>query len=98
MGQQLTGISDVLILEEPRLKHDLDLEMIGLEFGFTLSELEVACLLVDGKGTQEIALERGVKESTIRSQILSILEKSGAENRQQLVSTLLRFQKRNWPK
>lgn len=49
-------------------------------FGFTLAEAEVASDLVGGISADEVARLRNVRLDTIRSQIRSILSKSGAPN------------------
>lgn len=89
----LSGISDVLIVEQPRMTHSLDRELIKLTFSLSPTELEVAVLLFEGNSTEEISISRSVKLSTTRTQVLSILEKVGVENRQQLIGILQKHQR-----
>jgi DNA-binding CsgD family transcriptional regulator len=49
-------------------------------FGLTLAEAEVACALYGGATKSAVAATRGLKESTIKSQVDSILLKTGTAN------------------
>jgi DNA-binding NarL/FixJ family response regulator len=49
-------------------------------FGLTLAEAEVACALYGGATKSAVASTRGLKESTIKSQVDSILLKTGTAN------------------
>jgi DNA-binding CsgD family transcriptional regulator len=49
-------------------------------FGLTRSEAEVARALAGGAPTPAVALARGLKETTVRTQVRAILDKTGAAN------------------
>jgi DNA-binding NarL/FixJ family response regulator len=49
-------------------------------FGLSLAEAEVACALYGGATKSAVAATRGLKESTIKSQVDSILLKTGSAN------------------
>lgn len=49
-------------------------------FGLTRTEAEVARMLASGASKVAVADARGLKETTVRSQVRSILEKTGAAN------------------
>ncbi len=49
-------------------------------FGLTLAEAEVACALYGGATKSAVAAMRGLKQSTIKSQVDCILLKTGTAN------------------
>jgi DNA-binding NarL/FixJ family response regulator len=49
-------------------------------FGLTPAEAEVACALYGGATKSAVAAMRGLKESTIKTQVDSILLKTGTAN------------------
>jgi DNA-binding CsgD family transcriptional regulator/PAS domain-containing protein len=57
-------------------------------FGFTAAEAAVARALLEGLTAAEIARRRGVTELTVRSQLKSLLEKSGCSRQAELVLEL----------
>lgn len=57
-------------------------------FGMTRSEAQAACLLAQGMGPEEIARHRKVQVSTVRTLLMRAMDKGGARNLRQLVSTL----------
>lgn len=52
----------------------------------TITEKEIALLLIRGLSMQDISNLRGVKEKTVRQQATQIYAKSGFSNRQELAS------------
>lgn len=60
-------------------------------FGLTPAESSVANWLVTGRPIEEYAHERGVSVATVRSQIKSVLAKSGMSRQVQLVAALARL-------
>ena len=54
----------------------------------TEAETEIALQLYAGKSPEEIASARGVSVATVRTQIKSLLTKSGARRQVQLVARL----------
>jgi DNA-binding CsgD family transcriptional regulator len=77
--------------------HELDwhpLECAGLiqrTFDLTPAETEVTICLMEGQSLQEIADRRGVRVSTIRSQIKSVLSKTGVSRQIDLVRLIARL-------
>jgi DNA-binding CsgD family transcriptional regulator len=69
-----------LILGRPVARNPLGIDAYARQYGLTLTETAVLCALCEGQMPREIAKERGVAMSTIRTQINSILEKSGARS------------------
>ena len=57
-------------------------------FGLTANEAEVACALYGGVTKQAVAAARGVRVSTIRTQVDAILAKTGATNLRDLEQLL----------
>jgi DNA-binding NarL/FixJ family response regulator len=55
-------------------------EMLCDVFGFSSAEADVAAALSGGASAEDVARQRNVSLTTIRSQIRSILGKSGTEN------------------
>jgi DNA-binding CsgD family transcriptional regulator len=60
-------------------------------YGLTAAEAELALLLAEGASLKEAAARRRVKASTVRSQLLSILQKTGARRQADLIRTLARL-------
>jgi DNA-binding NarL/FixJ family response regulator len=56
----------------------------------TLAERQVAHAVLDGRSQREIALERGVSERTVASQVASIYRKIGVSGRRELTAKLAR--------
>jgi DNA-binding CsgD family transcriptional regulator len=54
-------------------------------FGLTAAEARIATAIFEGRRTQQIAEERGVKPETVRGQIKSVLDKAGCNTRVELV-------------
>ncbi|WP_338661889.1 hypothetical protein VQH23_16865 [Pararoseomonas sp. SCSIO 73927] len=73
-----TGWVLVLITPEVMTPDEARLRRAQRLFGFTRKEAEVAIALAAGKSPAEIAEERGVRISTIRTQLVSAQEKAGA--------------------
>ena len=57
-------------------------------FGLSKAEAELAIALLEGKHVEEIAIERHVALSTVRSQLRSILRKTGLHRQGELVQLL----------
>ena len=60
-------------------------------FGLTVAEAEVASRLMDGYEPTQIAHRRGVRVSTIRTQIRNILSKTGLTRQVDLVKLIARL-------
>ena len=59
--------------------------MDGQAISLTKRQLEVLCLLADGKSTDEIAAELGISRTTARNHIANLLAAVGAHSRLQAV-------------
>jgi DNA-binding NarL/FixJ family response regulator len=74
-GQALVLLRDLRAASRPP-----DSSLLRRLFGLTLAEAEVACALYGGATKSAVASNRGLKESTIKSQVDSILLKTGTAN------------------
>ena len=77
------------------LLHDLrspppspDPELLRTLFGLTFTEAEVAYALCGGATKNAVAAQRGLRESTIRTHVASILSKTGSVNLRDLARLL----------
>jgi DNA-binding CsgD family transcriptional regulator len=68
---------------------DLAATLVGL-FGLTPAEADLACALLAGQRPDEVAAERNVKVTTIRSQLSQVLHKTGARRQSELAALLER--------
>lgn len=68
---------------------DLAATLAGL-FGLTPAEAGLACALLAGLRPDEVAAERGVKLTTVRSQLSQVLHKTGARRQSELATLLER--------
>ncbi|MCR0984719.1 helix-turn-helix transcriptional regulator [Roseomonas populi] len=86
------GWTLVLITPEALASDEATLQRAQRLFGFTRTEAEVALALATGQSPGEIAEARGVRISTIRSQLVSAQDKAGASDLRALAIrlTLLR--------
>lgn len=82
----------VLISRDKTGRNEVDLGLVKQVYSdLTAAELQVIGLICNGLTNVEIAERRCRSVMTINSQVKSILEKSGASNRTQLVSHLGNF-------
>ncbi len=71
----------LILLREARPKPDFpDPQILRGLFGLTLAEAEVAQALMGGATKEAVAALRHSQVSTVRTQVRSILEKTGAAN------------------
>jgi DNA-binding CsgD family transcriptional regulator len=80
--QALITITELAPRPPPESRHIAEL------FGLSKAEAELAIGLLEGKQVEEIALERHVALSTVRSQLRSILRKTGLHRQGELVQLL----------
>ncbi|QQR38280.1 helix-turn-helix transcriptional regulator [Devosia rhizoryzae] len=66
----------------------LNAHLLISTFGLSRGEAQVAVALTEGKSGEEIALARGVKTTTIKSQLQSIFIKTGTSSQRELVGFL----------
>ena len=73
---------------------EIDLESVGRAFGLTATEQELAKLISEGLTNAQIAERRTRALDTVRTQVKSVLAKTGSANRTQLVRLLSGFDAR----
>lgn len=78
-GRQLRDINDEM--RRARSSFSESIHQQFLDWGLTLSEQQVAMLLLKGLSFREIAAVRETREKTVRQQASSIYSKSGLEGR-----------------
>ena len=64
-------------------------EVLKTLYGLTAAEARVACLLLDGKSTQEITDILGTSKNTLKTQLQSIFGKTGVRRQSELIRTLM---------
>ena len=72
-----------------RVGDNLALQMFAREHSLTPTEESVLRALCDGRDVDEIAVQHGVAESTVRTQVRSLRDKTGANGIRQLVQRVL---------
>jgi len=83
------SVAAVMILTDPDRMQLTSPELLATIHDLTKAEAEVAIALANALSPTEIAEEKGVKITTIRSQIQSIFAKIGVNTQAQLMKTLL---------
>jgi DNA-binding CsgD family transcriptional regulator len=81
--------SVLLVMARQHLGDNLALQMFAREHGLTPTEESVLRALCDGREVDEIAHEHGVAESTVRTQVRSLRDKTGTNGIRQLVQRVL---------
>lgn len=90
------GVALVLV-EDPDDRDPTVAETLAKLFGLTTSEAQVAALLAEGESPEEAAVTRGVRLSTVRTQIKSLMAKTEARRLTDLVRVLARAPRRPPP-
>ncbi|MFT4194403.1 helix-turn-helix transcriptional regulator [Ottowia sp.] len=81
--------SVMLVMARQRVGDNLALQMFAREHCLTPTEESVLRALCDGREVDEIAVQHGVAESTVRTQVRSLRSKTGAHGIRQLVQSVL---------
>ncbi|QTD45176.1 helix-turn-helix transcriptional regulator [Ottowia testudinis] len=81
--------SVLLVMARQRAGDNLALQMFAREHSLTPTEESVLRALCDGRDVDEIAVQHGVAESTVRTQVRSLRDKTGAGGIRQLVQRVL---------
>ncbi len=81
------GARALVLVKSLTAEQDLAQRLQAL-FGLSLAEALVAIALSQGEATRDIAVARGVTEHTVRSQIKSLMAKTGCRRQGQLVSLI----------
>jgi DNA-binding CsgD family transcriptional regulator len=79
----------LLFVFDPEAAPTVTADLLQRLFGFTSAEGELAVALCAGSSPEEIASERDRSISTIRNQIRSLYEKTGARRQSDLIGLLL---------
>ncbi|HUF75910.1 MAG TPA: LuxR C-terminal-related transcriptional regulator, partial [Longimicrobiales bacterium] len=77
----------ILISDAERI-HDRFAHAIGKLYELTPAEAAIATAIAQGARVSSIALERGVSEQTVRSQLKSVFEKTGTSSQGELAALL----------
>lgn len=90
LAHALEGPASVLlVMARQRASDNLVLQMFAREHHLTPTEESVLRALCDGRDVEEIAMHRGVAESTVRTQVRSLRDKTGAAGMRQLVQRVM---------
>ena len=81
----------LLVIELPQAERRAVIGRVGELFALTAAEREVLALLLDGDSADAIATARGAGVSTVRTQIRSILDKTGMPRQLDLVNMISRL-------
>jgi DNA-binding CsgD family transcriptional regulator len=81
--------SVLLVMARQRAGENLTLQMFAREHGLTPTEESVLRALCDGREVDEIAQQHGVAESTVRTQVRSLRDKTGSHGIRQLVQRVM---------
>ena len=81
--------SVLLVMARQRIGDNLALQMFAREHCLTPTEESVLRALCDGREVDEIAVQHGVAESTVRTQVRALRDKTGAGGIRQLVQCVL---------
>jgi len=65
-------------------------DWLRVRFGLSEAEAALTVALVDGSSLKEAAARRGVRESTVRSQLRSVFRKTNTRRQSELVAKVLR--------
>lgn len=83
------GAAAILVIRRSP-SHESLATTIGMAFGLTEAEANIAAQLAQGSDVQAIAGHRHASVQTVRSQLKTILSKTGARSQAQLVALVLR--------
>lgn len=86
-------IAALLFIRDPEIFDALDTEALHLSFQLSPQELELACALDRGSSLKEIAQDRGVSITTVRSQLYSLMDKMRLNKQTDLVRFLGQYRR-----
>jgi DNA-binding CsgD family transcriptional regulator/PAS domain-containing protein len=85
----LSGPLAMLMVTDPNARPNQLADQVIAMFGVTRAEAEVAASLATGLSVEEVATQRGVRLTTLRSQVQSLLAKTGTNRQGELLRLLL---------
>ncbi len=80
----------IVCVNDPQAGAQLSEEMLRALFGLTRAEARVAIAITRGETSRQAASTLGVSVHTVRNQLQSVLEKTGASRQSELVALLMR--------
>lgn len=83
-----SGSRSLVAFRMPGTPAPLDARLFMSAFGLSRVEAQVAIGLMEGRSLDEVALGRGVRPSTIKTQLKAIFEKTGTHSQRDLVRLL----------
>lgn len=86
-------IAALLFIRDPELFDALDTDALQLSFQLSPQELELACALDRGASLKDIAKDRGVAITTVRSQLYSLMDKMRLNKQTDLVRFLGQYRR-----
>lgn len=87
LGGRFSGA--IVTVIDPSRRESIETRGLDLVYGLTPAELAVADRLLDGSTYTEIAEIRSVSTETVKTQVRSLLTKTGTRNRSELVRRVL---------
>jgi len=84
-------VGAMITIIDPLDMPDLPVDRFATAYGLTRAESEVCQFLIKGAALDEIAETRGTSPVTVKNQVASILSKTGAAGRADLMRLLLRI-------
>jgi DNA-binding CsgD family transcriptional regulator len=89
---QFAGVEGALVLlSNPTGVSNALFDLLRHEFHLSLTEAKIAAALSTGADLKEVAHERGVSLNTLRTQLASIMEKTGIHRQAALVALVARI-------
>ncbi|MDH5751320.1 MAG: helix-turn-helix transcriptional regulator, partial [Deltaproteobacteria bacterium] len=85
INQAPAGSSVIVVISSPEQYSHPSAEVLRELFGLTKAESRLAVELGKGDTLDQISLRMGIKKSTVRSQLLSIFQKTGSKRQADLV-------------
>lgn len=86
-------IAALLFIRDPEFFDALDTDSLCLSFQLSPQELELACALDRGSSLKEIAQDRGVAITTVRSQLYSLMDKMRLNKQTDLIRFLGQYRR-----
>jgi DNA-binding CsgD family transcriptional regulator len=79
----------LVIIDRPRARTNPIGEDVIKRFGFTVAELRVLLLLIDGRTINDAAVDLGISKDTVKSHTAHMFQKTGTHRQQDLIRVVL---------